>query len=78
MKHHIWVKPSDACEMTGLTPREICGLRKEYGLDFKLCKSGYYVDLMELCYLIKTSANMKAMCQFKDNRPIPLEAFLNH
>lgn len=75
MKRHIWVKPSEACEKTGLTPAEICELREEYGLDFKSDASGYYVDLMELCYLIKTSANLKALCLFKDNSPIPMDAF---
>lgn len=75
MKHHIWVKPSEACEKTGLTPAEICELREEYGLDFKSDASGYYVDLMELCYLLKTSANLKHLSLFKDNSPIPPEAF---
>lgn len=75
MPRRFWVTPKQLCELTRLTPEEINRFKDEYCFDVH-CEDGVYlIDLLDFCYIYKSTCLARNLSLAKDDTPIPLEAF---
>lgn len=75
MPRRFWVTPKELCKITRLTPDEIKRFRQEYCFDYQIEDGDYLIDLLDFCYIYKSTELARNMCLLKDDTPIPLEAF---